>query len=364
MASLAWIRTSIRRGWIGLAVTACSFDSSGGGAGSDSSSGSETTAGTTLASTTTASTTASTTVADGSGSGDGPTTTPTTATDDGSSGSAGSDSGDGSSSTGAPTGDFGDPIALDVLNSEVDDDDPTLSSDMLEIYFATTRLGNEDIFVARRASVSDDFDEPVRVDELSSIFVDSTPELSFDGLTMTVTSDRPGSFGGLDVWFSTRDDREDAWSDPAHVTELSTIGNEGSVVLTGDLLTMYLCASGGPPDYDQIVVSTRDSTANPFPMPQVFADLNADGRDCTPFVVADNGELWWSSTRAGGEGQEDIWRMDIVDGLPSGTAEVIDEVNDDSRDEDPWVSPDGATLVFSSTRAGMGGQDIYMAMRQ
>lgn len=362
MASLAWLRTCIRCGWIGLASAACSFDSSGGSGGSDGSSGSESSAGATLTTTTNTATTAGTTASDSSGSGDGPTSGATTTTDP--SGSSSSDGADGSSSTGVPIGDFGEPIAVDVLNSESDDDDATLSSDMLEIYFASTRLGNEDIFVAHRGSVTEDFDEPVRVDELSSSYTDSTPELSFDGLTMTVTSDRPGTFGGLDVWVSTRDNRTDAWSDPTHIGELSTISNEGSVVLTADLLTVYLCESGGPPDYDQIVFATREHTGDAFGVPAVFADLNADGRDCTPFVVADNTELWWASTRAGGEGAEDIWRIDLVDGLPSGTAEVIDEVNDDSRDEDPWVSPDGATMFFSSARAGMGGQDIYMAMRQ
>ncbi len=346
---------------VGIAL-GCSLDSSGqtGDAGSSGSSGGSSA----TSDAPTSSSTASTSVTS-SGSGDS-SAGPTGSSEGGSSGAesqtAGSSSA-GESSSGEPPGEFGDPVALEELNSLWDDDDPTLSADQLEIYFASTRFGAEDILVAHRNTTAEPFDSPVRVDALSDVTIDSTPELSADGLLITFASDRPFGEGGLDVWVSTRTDRQSQWSTPMPVLELRSIDSEGSAVMTADGLTTYLCRYFLPPEEDQILVSTRASLGDLWSEPAVVAGLQADGRDCTPWVDADGTQLWWASTRAGGEGFEDIYRVDLVAGAPAGAPEAMSVINDESRDEDPWLSPEGDALYFSSTRLG-AGQDIFLSVRR
>lgn len=360
---MGWLRCSRLCGGLTVAL-ACSLDSAGQGGEASSTGGTADSTATGASATTATTATATDTTATGTATG-----TADSSSGGGGSSSAGthgssSDSGSaGESSSGGPLGDFGEPIAVAELNSFWDDDDPSLSADQLEIYFASTRDGIEDIFVARRSAVDEPFDTPTVVLELSDLSIDSTPELSADGLFISFASDRPFGEGGLDVWVSTRTDRQSAWSTPMSVLELSSIDAEGSAVMTADALTVYLCRYFLPPEEDQILISTRAANFDLWAEPAVVAGLQADGRDCTPWVDASGSELWWASTRAGGEGLEDIYRVDLVDGAPSGEPEAIAAINDDSRDEDPWLSPQGDVIYFSSTRAGMG-QDIFMAVRE
>ena len=91
-------------------------------------------------------------------------------------------------------------LAQDPL---VIDDDPTLTADLLELYF--NRLG--DVYVARRTAVGAAFSTPVRVNEVSRASDETRPEITGDGLYMLVASDRPGGVGGHDIWMSSRASR-------------------------------------------------------------------------------------------------------------------------------------------------------------
>lgn len=95
----------------------------------------------------------------------------------------------------APLGPFGAPQLVAEVSDTSHDDDVTLTGDMLEMYFEsdrTTGSGEEEeqegvianFFVARRASVTDAWSEPVYVAELSSEREDTGIEITPDGLTI------------------------------------------------------------------------------------------------------------------------------------------------------------------------------------
>jgi hypothetical protein len=73
-------------------------------------------------------------------------------------------------------------------------------------------------------------------------------------------------------------------------------------------------------------------------------------------------EIWFASTRPGGAGMHDIYRAvrPSVD-QPFGTPIPVAGINGPSRDDDPWLSPDGHTLFFTSEISG--NQEIYVARR-
>ncbi len=80
-----------------------------------------------------------------------------------------------------------------------------------------------------------------------------------------------------------------------------------------------------------------------------------------PFVTKDGKYLFFASDRPGGFGKYDIWKIDLMDGLPNGTPENLGAaINTENDDVAPVFLEDSATLYFSSNgRVGLGGMDIY-----
>lgn len=66
-------------------------------------------------------------------------------------------------------------MRVDVLNTDANDDDPTLTADMLEIVFGSNRGGNQDLYSSSRPSLDDDWDPPQPVTELNDNANDNTP---------------------------------------------------------------------------------------------------------------------------------------------------------------------------------------------
>src|SRR5262245_10250456 len=75
-------------------------------------------------------------------------------------------------------------------------DNPTLTADLLEIFFTTDRAGgNGDIWFARRSDVAHPFSPPAAVTELNTSTFETSSAISADGLTIWFGSDRIGAVG-------------------------------------------------------------------------------------------------------------------------------------------------------------------------
>lgn len=85
---------------------------------------------------------------------------------------------------------------------------PLLTDDGLSLYYSTARAGSthqgQNVWVARRASLADDFADASPVDELSSDATEYPVFLTADGCTIYLSSDRPGGRGDRDLWRAER----------------------------------------------------------------------------------------------------------------------------------------------------------------
>lgn len=73
---------------------------------------------------------------------------------------------------------------------------------------------------------------------------ESQPSLSSDGEMLFFASDRPGGFGGSDIWCS-RKNAAGEWQKPANLGQtINTAGNERSPFLHTDSKTLYFSSSG------------------------------------------------------------------------------------------------------------------------
>lgn len=134
--------------------------------------------------------------------------------------------------------------------------------DRTYLYFSSTVSGNMDIYVSR---LGDDgvFGPPMPVHALNTEFDDRMPSVSADGLEVVFSSDRPldargkPSFGGFDVYVSTRSSPSGRWSAPKNLgPNVNTGGSETRSSLSRDLLRLYFGRDG------DIYSSTREEKHN------------------------------------------------------------------------------------------------------
>ncbi|HEY3027865.1 MAG TPA: hypothetical protein VGJ55_17080 [Pyrinomonadaceae bacterium] len=106
-------------------------------------------------------------------------------------------------------GSFGPAILVTELSSPMNENRPSIRHDGLEIFFQSNRTGSiggsSDLWVATRDSTLDAWSTPVNLGAtINTIFVEQNAYLSSDGKTLFFSSDRPGGFGGLDLYMITR----------------------------------------------------------------------------------------------------------------------------------------------------------------
>jgi len=257
---------------------------------------------------------------------------------------------------------FMEAVEIVELNSDRSDDDPTLSTDLLEIFFGSTREGGaENIFTSVRASPTDPWDVPVPVAELNTDAAETTPELSPDGRLMSFAREVGGQ---PDVFVTTRPQRDQPWLPPVSVMSLTSTSDDSGFVTTGGERNAFFCsARRGSEDLFFAERLDMGSDVFEFEQPLLIGALSGTGtRECTPWVER-NGQLIVFATNIGksmDSEDDDLYWTELP---PGETAiEEIGFVNTTEREEDPWLADNLGVIYFAR---GIGdSQDIFAAERQ
>lgn len=241
-----------------------------------------------------------------------------------------------------PLGPWSAPVPVGI--TPVGDDDPTATGDLLELYFNRTN----DIFVTKRAAVTDAWGTPTLVTQLSDpAATDTTPEITYDGLTIYLASNR-GGLASLDIFVATRASRAAVFGTPVRVPELSTTKREAASSTTDNTTMVFESNRNG--NNDTFLV-TRASAAVPWGTPATVASIATTSSDGSPALSADGLELYFDSDRGGDNEIFLATRPTINDpfGPPAAIAELAGPTFNDS---DVWISNDNRTLLFTSNRDG------------
>ena len=250
------------------------------------------------------------------------------------------------------------------------DANPRISANGLELYFASDRpggIGNGDVWVATRDTTEDEWGEPTNLGpQVNSKYDDILPFLTADGLELYISSNRPGTYGWLDIWVSKRTSLSDPWQSPVNLgSPINASSADDGQVLTEDGLSMYYCScyqndSRGRCD---LYVTTRNSVNHPWQTPvNLGYAVNSAYQDWTPSVTPNGNILLFGSSRPVSSGGWSIW-FSRRTGEPhewSAAREVGPAINTSFEQASPYLSPDGSTLYFQSNRPGeVGGWDIW-----
>jgi Tol biopolymer transport system component len=239
-----------------------------------------------------------------------------------------------------------------------------LSPDGLELYFGFADPNGPkgyniyDIWVTRRASTDGQWNNPRPLGpNINSKMSDGAPWLSSDGLSLYFASRRPGGYGRMDLWVSTRPTLSDSWSKVVNLgPAINTPGDEYHPSLTEDGLTMYFSGfwfpRKGSIGQSDIWVTKRRSLSDPWEVPtNLGANINSGYLDRDPFIAADGSFLLFCSRRPGGY-NDDIWIAErtAINSSFGRPIPISSPVNDFGDDGCPFLSSDQSTLYFLSSR--------------
>jgi hypothetical protein len=251
-----------------------------------------------------------------------------------------------------PLGTWSPPVEIAELNSGTGDDDPSLTADLLEIYWGSRRTnGNaEDIWTARRTTLTSPWEMLHGVDTLNTMFTETTMKITSDGMAIFFTR-----YGGTDYdVFAGKRTAPDAttWESVARVDALSSTSDDYGPAVRADLLRVLLCRGTTVSD-EALYVATRGAGVDPWPAPTPIAELDEPSvSECDPMEPRDN-VLYFASNRTA-DGKYDIYRTERAPNSDAwGPIAAVPEVNTSGfNDRDPWVSADERFMVFSSDRSG------------
>jgi len=131
-----------------------------------------------------------------------------------------------------------------MVNSWSDDYSPCISADGLSLYFASTRFGgygSYDIWMCKRQSIDDDWSEAENLGPIvNSSGEDSCPAVSTDGLELYFASFRSSGEGGADIWVSKRATTSEPWGQLANLgASVNSTADEVTPTLSVDGLELY-----------------------------------------------------------------------------------------------------------------------------
>jgi hypothetical protein len=141
---------------------------------------------------------------------------------------------------------------------------------------------------------------------------------------------------------------------------------EDDPCFTADRLELYYAIRRGELGNDEdIYVSKRATTAEPWGAPTRVEELRSSGTDGTPIVSPDGLTIWFASTRAGGAGGLDIWSARRSRRTARWSAPTFEAaLSSPKGDKAAAISANLLEMVVASTRGGDArGFDLYLTRR-
>jgi hypothetical protein len=254
---------------------------------------------------------------------------------------------------------------------------PFISKDDLNLYFrarvlkAGTLNRDWDIFVSHRESVDDAWGTPVN---LGSEINPTTPMgsnatgpvysselcsfLTIDGHWLYFVSNRPGGYGGNDLWVSHRKDKDDptGWETPTNLGGVvnTSAGETGPSIFEDEASGKTIMYFTSGTKIMQTVLLDKDSPGSVSEVPVLNAPASTnmhafvrrkDGLEVV-FVSDRTTHYWWDLWTSTRPTTSSPWSAPVRLGVQ---VDPLDPPGDEAR---PSISWDGNTLYFWSDREG------------
>ena len=141
---------------------------------------------------------------------------------------------------------------------------------------------------------------------------DSQPSLSPDKKELYFASNRPGGFGGSDIYVS-RLQPNGRWGEPENLgSGINTSGEETSPFIHADNQTLYFASNGLPGYGEEDLFVTRRGPDNKWGTPiNLGYPINTINNEATIFIAADGKTAYYASDRSDSRGGLDIYSFQL-----------------------------------------------------
>jgi tetratricopeptide (TPR) repeat protein len=198
------------------------------------------------------------------------------------------------------------------INSSKHDAVISLSADGQYMLLYRTTVGySGDLYIA--ALQGDRWSDPEKLnEEINSPYWEPSAALSPDGREIYFSSNRPGGYGGRDLYVS-RKLPNGEWAKPRNLGPvINTTEDEDAPFMHPDGKTFYFSSRGHENMGSFDIFSTVKLEDNFWSEPANMGyPINTVGDDIFFVISADNDKGYYSSDKEGGYGKKDIYRIDL-----------------------------------------------------
>lgn len=202
------------------------------------------------------------------------------------------------------------------VNTPYHDSNLALSADGGTLFIYKDNNGGDIYYTERQPDGT--WGEPVPLPGIiNSSFEEKSTTISKDERTLYFASNRPGGFGGLDIYRATKDSKGE-WSNVRNLgPTINTEFDDDGPYIDFDNVTLYFSSQGrkGIGGYD-IFKTTFNPASNEWSEPENLGyPINTPDDDIYFVASKDGKRAYYSSVREDGMGYTDIYLITIPEGL-------------------------------------------------
>lgn len=223
----------------------------------------------------------------------------------------------------------------DYINGDENEGAQCITQDGKTLFFtACNQMGRGDCNLYYCEWKKGQWGRPKRLPSpLNTPYKESQPSISYDGKMLFFSSDRPGGFGGMDIWVS-RMNRDSQWAKPQNLGQfVNSPGNEESPFIHIDNKTLYFSSTGHPGlgRGDLFTIRLGENK----PPTNLGYPINNHLRQLGIYVSLDGEWAYYASQLEDGQGGLDIVKFRLPNRFKPTLPRIINGITKDAKTGEP-----------------------------